>query len=296
MRLSFAFLISLLLFSSPIYANDHINELEEILLAEIADSPATNKKFSHHRTVDEEGSVAVSKSTSMKEILEGLHECIDQEVIKTEKQAGPGYVTIAFACRTSENVITTSEVLVSTENNTQKVVSYQKLEFEEREIPPSVLLNIIAKSDMESIRAFDNVSPGIRTLLTLAKVGIPVALSFKAAKILAPDRTDWQKHFVAGAIISGATILTTQMILRTYARTRGWSDTKINILSSLAGLITSIAAGAGKEIYDRASGRGTPEFRDAMYTAAGGAMVSFAVVIPLDRLFRRRRPAPVLAY
>ena len=219
--------------------------------------------------------------------------------MKTDKQASRGFMTIAFACRTSETIITTSEVLISTEGDSPKVVSYQKLEFEERQLPPSVMLNIIAKSDIQSVSAFDSVSPGVRTLLTLAQVGIPVALSFKTAKVLAPDRTDWQKHFIAGAIISGATILTTQALLRTYARKHGYnfSDTKIPLLSSLAGLLTSIVAGGGKETYDSMSGRGTPEFKDVMYTAAGGAMVSFGVVIPLDRLFRRRpRPAAVLAY
>lgn len=298
MRISF--IISLLLiFSGSLKANDHIDELEDILHSELASIPASAKKKFAEPIGDQEGSTLVSKTISMNEILASLHECAGNELVKTEKQVAPGFSTIAFACRTGVNVITTSEVLVATDGDSPKVVSYQKLEFEESNIPPSVMLNIIAKSDVKSITIQDQLSPGIRTLLMLAKVGIPVALSFKTAKILAPDRTDWQKHFMAGAIISGATIITAQGLLRTYARNRGyhWSDTKIDLLSSLAGLITSIAAGAGKEVYDRVSGNGTPEFRDAMYTAGGGAMVSFAVAIPLDRLFKpRRRPRPVLAY
>jgi hypothetical protein len=299
MRISF-FISLLFVFSESLHANNnHMIELEEILQSELASTPSHSKKR-FAPIVDLEGSTHVSKAISMNEILSSMHECADKEVIKTEKQTAPGLTTIAFACRSSENVITTSEVLIATDGESPKVVSYQKMEFEESNIPPSVMLNIIAKSDVKSITIQDQLSPGIRTLLMLAKVGIPVALSFKTAKILAPDRTDWQKHFIAGAIISGATIITAQGLLRTYARNRGyhWSDTKIDLLSSLAGLITSIVAGAGKEVYDRASGSGTAEFRDVMYTAGGGAMVSFAVVIPLDRIFkpRRRGPRPVLVY
>jgi len=216
------------------------------------------------------------------------------EQVESSKLQGPESLTIAFSCRSENNQIITSEVFIDTKSNSPKILSYQELSFEEKEIMPSVLLNIMAKSDYVSVSSFDQTSPGLRTLMSLAKVGIPVALSFKAAKILAPNRSDWQKHFVAGAIISGVTVLTTESILRTYARNRGYSfsDTQITILSSLAGLLGSIAAGAAKEGYDHFSGRGTPEFKDAVYTAAGGAMVSFTVFIPLDRLFRSRRNRP----
>lgn len=35
--------------------------------------------------------------------------------------------------------------------------------------------------------------------------------------------------------------------------------------------ITVVAIGVGKEVYDRVSGKGTPEFLDIMFTCLGGA-------------------------
>lgn len=293
--MKFIFIVSLLFCTTSLMAQDPLFDLEEILLTELSNSPQKlNKSFG---SIDQIGTIDVSKSSSISEILLRLKQCQNSERVESSKVEGLETTTIAFACRTENQEILTSEVLIDTKNISPKVLSYQELTFEEKEIMPSVLLNIIAKTDYVSVRSFDAPSPGLRTLLTIAKVGIPVALSFKTAKILAPNRSDWQKHFIAGAIISGVTILTTETLIRTYARNRGYSfsDAQITILSSLAGLLSSIVAGIGKESYDHFSGRGVPEFRDAVYTAAGGAMVSFTVIIPLDRLFRssRRRPVPL---
>lgn len=288
--ISFCFMLSL---SIPLWADENLLELETIIQDQLMDS-----QTKLHQSSDQEGTFAVTKEASMQEMLVSLDDCKDKEAIRTNKQVGPDVMTIAYSCRNSKQEIITSEVFISTRGERPEILSFQELKFQERELPPSVMLNIIAKSDFESINASEQVSPGIRTILTIAKVGIPVALSFKTAKILFPTRSDWQKHFIAGAVISGATVLTTQGLIRTVAKKRGYhlSDLKINLLSSVAGLLASTAAGASKELYDRYSGRGTPEFRDALYTAAGGAMVSFTVVIPLESLFRsqRVRPNPAL--
>ncbi len=68
------------------------------------------------------------------------------------------------------------------------------------------------------------------------------------------------------------------------------SDVKISMMTSLAGLVASMGAGVSKELYDKYSGRGHPEVNDALYTAAGGMMVSATVVIPIELIFRSRKP------
>lgn len=289
--MKFRLLFLIALFASNVaFADDNIIELEEIVQAEILNGEDHSLHFIN-TNIDEAGSTLINKSASMYEILDDINKCKKADVIQTDKIIDIDSFTIGFACRSSEGVINTSEVLVSITEEEPKIIRYQKLEFEEHDIQPSAMSNFMAGSEIESVSVFEKISPGMRTLLTFAKVGIPVLLSFKTGKILAPERSDWQKHFIAGAIISGATILTTEGLLRTFARSRGYdfSNRKINLLSSLAGLLSSIAAGIGKEFYDRVSGKGVPESRDALYTAAGGAMVSLTVVIPIDRIFRSRR-------
>jgi hypothetical protein len=150
--------------------------------------------------------------------------------------------------------------------------------------------------NIQVMTKYQNPSPGMSALLVLAKVGVPLSLSFRTAKLIAPTRTDWQKHFIAGSIISGATILSTQGLIRTYNIKHGtqMSEFKINLLSSLAGLLCSVTAGISKEVYDRFSGKGHPEVNDALYTAAGGAMISISVVIPLELIFKSKKPKPIM--
>ena len=259
--------VLVLIFSLSASADENTNTLEAVLLTEGA-----------------------SVTT---EIQNSLNTCKSSDQIQTKREENEGTVTIAFSCRLPEHEILTSEVLISTEDGAPKLAGYQEMKFEEKEIPPSVMLSM-DPVQMESVSYTDDVSPGVSTLLTLAKVGIPVALSFKTAKVIAPTRTDWQKHFIAGAIISGVTVLTTEGLLRTFFRNRGvqLSETKITLISSLAGLLMSVVAGASKElIYDKYLGLGTPDINDALHTVEGGAMVSITFAIPLDFLFRHRRSA-----
>ena len=161
----------------------------------------------------------------------------------------------------------------------------------ERNLSPNQFTRMFMNQDFESVHINQNISPGVRTLLAIAKVGVPVALSFKAATVFSPVRRDWQKHFIAGALISGATILTTEGLIRSYNKRHGYqmSDIKINMMTSLAGLVASMGAGVSKELYDKYTGRGYPEVNDALYTAAGGSMVSLTVAIPIELIFRNRR-------
>jgi hypothetical protein len=291
------FLLTSTLIQSSALANETLNELSGIVQSNLRNSSDT-----HTITplpTDVIGTTETNKQVSLTEVLARINECKGREDpshpenIQTSRESGSNFTTYAFSCRVPGSEIVTSEVFISNENSKPEVVSYQEMRFEESPINRDQMLKTMMLGQTETFHADATVSPGIRTLITLAKVGVPVALSFKTAKILSPLRKDWQKHFIAGAIISGATVLTAEGIIRTMNNRRGWglSNTKISLLSSFAGLLSSITAGAAKElIWDKTLGRGHPEFKDALYTAAGGAMVSFTVAIPLEKIFGHRKP------
>lgn len=43
------------------------------------------------------------------------------------------------------------------------------------------------------------------------------------------------------------------------------------------GIALAAVAGVGKEIYDKVSGKGTPEVADAVYTVAGGLVIELLI-------------------
>jgi len=45
-----------------------------------------------------------------------------------------------------------------------------------------------------------------------------------------------------------------------------------SLLHWSAGIILSFGAGIGKEVWDKQTGKGTPEWQDAAFTAAGGVV------------------------
>lgn len=56
----------------------------------------------------------------------------------------------------------------------------------------------------------------------------------------------------------------------------------IGLINPFIGLGTAILAGIGKEIYDKVSKKGTPEFLDFVFTAIGGVLGSaIAYIIKL---------------
>ena len=57
----------------------------------------------------------------------------------------------------------------------------------------------------------------------------------------------------------------------------------IGLINPIIGLVVAILAGIGKEVYDKVSKKGTPEFLDFVFTAIGG-ILGFATVYIL-RLF-----------
>ena len=281
-------LCGMMLFSSPLMAQDPLDELREILQTELSQESAQEAT----ETVLQygEGTISTTKFASMKEILARLDQCRRDEIISTRTEEAD-LLTIAFSCRKENAELISAEVLITQKEGRSQVVRYQEMVLNERIVTPEELSRIILSPKLDLVDASQNVSPGVRTLLAMAKVGVPVALSFKAATVFSPVRTDWQKHFIAGALISGATVLTSEGLIRAYNKRNGYqmSDMKINMMTSLAGLVASMGAGVSKELYDKYTGRGHPEVNDALYTAAGGMMVSATVAIPVELIFRSRK-------
>ncbi len=283
-----SWLCSLMLFSAPLLAQDSIGELREILNSELAHESAV--VISAPVLSLQEGTITTSKYASIKDMISRLDQCRDDEITSTRTEEAD-LVTIAFSCRKENAELVSTEVLITQSEGQSRILRYQEMVLSERIVTPTELSRVIFSKNLDSVSLTQNVSPGVRTLITMAKVGVPVALSFKAATVFAPNRTDWQKHFIAGALISGATILTSEGLLRSYNKRTGnqMSDVKISMMTSLAGLVASMGAGISKELYDKYTGRGYPEVNDALYTAAGGLMVSATVAIPVELIFRSRK-------
>ena len=74
---------------------------------------------------------------------------------------------------------------------------------------------------------------------------------------------DKKKHFVAGFAIAAVVSL---------------------FAGYIVGLLVAILAAAGKEIYDKVSGKGTPELLDFVATVAG-AIAAVAVSVAISALF-----------
>ena len=285
-------LMSMLLSMTHVYANSDIKQLETILENELSQLPV-NTELSE----DFVGSSGASKSDSIRTMMNSLQHCQNQTEMKTESTSGMGFKTIAVSCRDANSELSTSEFTIRSDENGQPTIAhYQELKFEEKPILPSVHLNIMASPDLEIVRLKDAPSAGIRALLSIAKVAVPMSLSLKTAKVLFPTRSDWQKHFVAGAIMSGATVLIAETIVRRRAKEKGEkpSELKVALISSLSGLLFSMAIGGIKEWSDSTNPKKhSTDWQDFLYTAAGGAFVSVSYAIPLNNLFYKKRKEPV---
>jgi hypothetical protein len=190
----------------------------------------------------------------------------------------------AFSCNLSDNELFSAEVVFKENNGQLELQNYQSLTLTKQEVTEKVLRSMMLDENLSVVNPTHNISPGMKALFNLAKVGVPVYLTFKTAKLIAPTRTDWQKHLIAGSIISGVTVLTAQALISTNNNQRlsKLTDNQINLIASFSGLIASFAAGVSKELRDKWTGKGTPDKMDALYTGLGGSMVSFTVAIPLN--------------
>lgn len=95
---------------------------------------------------------------------------------------------------------------------------------------------------------------------------------------------DKDKHDQAGMIISGWTGSSCY-----YFTKRPW-------LSCGAGLMNSITIGIGKELYDKYSGKGTPDVMDAVSTGFGGARMFIMLRIGLNENEKHRLKIDTLSY
>jgi hypothetical protein len=207
-----------------------------------------------------------------------------------KKQAGP-LSTFGYACRVPGGGILSSEVYVSTDQPAKKVIFYREVAYEEHEVPPSMMMNLLGTGEFEHFDKRESLSPGLVALLAIVKAGVPLAFTIQAAKVLTPYREDWQMHFIMGSYISGLTVLLGDVFLRERGKSHDWhlNDIEYSVLSALMGLLAGIAAGTAKELLDKYAHMGTPEFRDALYTAEGAAMVAISFSIPLEGLFQGRK-------
>ena len=83
----------------------------------------------------------------------------------------------------------------------------------------------------------------------------------KAKDFIKKIPEDKRKHFIAGFTISAFASL---------------------FVGYLLGFLFALFVGAGKEAYDHITGKGTPEFKDFLFTAFGAiASVAFSVTFTL---------------
>ncbi len=102
----------------------------------------------------------------------------------------------------------------------------------------------------------------MKTLKSLIILSVIVLSSVQTSKAWEQDKT---KHVIAGTVITAATSALT------------FELTKNKRTAFLAGMAATIVAGAAKElIYDKAMGRGTPEFADF-----GATVMGMSVAVPI---------------
>lgn len=82
-------------------------------------------------------------------------------------------------------------------------------------------------------------------------------------------QVDKSKHFTTGAVIS---LITSETLFRvTHKRAK----------SVIVGIGVGCLAGATKELYDKTSHRGTPDFKDFVWTSVGASAGSITLVFKL---------------
>lgn len=96
-----------------------------------------------------------------------------------------------------------------------------------------------------------------------------VATADWVTRHLYPNQSDKRKHALAGGITAGIGGGITMALTQNQ-----WAG-------AVAGLALGTIAGAGKEIYDKVTGKGTPDRHDFYATVLGSAVVSVAIAIPI---------------
>jgi hypothetical protein len=271
-----SFILFSLFCTLPAFAQSNLEEVRSALAAQLE----TSSNIVHSVGEENIGVSKTNQATSIDEVLNRLDQCY-QDQITFDRFEDEASVVFSFSCRKENSEVVSAEIKMEKKDDQLSLVDYQEIVLKERELAPNEISWIIVNRKIETTQSAQPASPALRTLINLGQVGAPVALSFKYAKFLFPTRIDWEKHFIAGAVISGATILSTEGLLRWHYKQSGQtvSNTKIKLISSLTGLIASMGAGVGKEVRDYFS-YGRPDYKDVLATMAGGMMVSTTVAIP----------------
>lgn len=102
---------------------------------------------------------------------------------------------------------------------------------------------------------------------TIAKITLMLLFSFQFTQAKCQTRTiqpDKVKHFVAGGLVSAGT---------QFIATKLGAN---NNASLLIGFGAGVVVGVAKELYDM-TGRGTPDFKDALWTGLGAGLTSVSL-------------------
>lgn len=86
-------------------------------------------------------------------------------------------------------------------------------------------------------------------------------------------RDDLVKHSVAGSVIAVSAAVATENLVCNELNTE-----MSTYVARTVGMLSGCAMGGGKEIYDKVSGRGTPDIQDAVVTCLGAAAILVPVV------------------
>jgi uncharacterized protein YfiM (DUF2279 family) len=109
----------------------------------------------------------------------------------------------------------------------------------------------------------------MNTIKTLIITTVITLASFAAKAQMPHLQQDKVKHFGVGALVAGST----QMLAYELTDNRG--------KSMLIGFGAGCVAGVAKELYDM-TGRGTPSFKDALWTGIGAGIGSLSVRFTLQ--------------
>lgn len=119
----------------------------------------------------------------------------------------------------------------------------------------------------------------MKTITTLVIAFFLTFGAFNASAQLPQIHPDKVKHFGVGALVSGS------------AQTLAYQITGNRGKSMLIGFGAGMVAGIAKECYDM-TGRGTPSFKDALWTTIGAGVASISLRYTLE--LKPRHAAPQL--
>ena len=105
----------------------------------------------------------------------------------------------------------------------------------------------------------------MKIIFTIILLCMSIILNGQLQSIFHPDK---MLHFGAGYVIGSAS--TSIADVAGAKNPQAW------------GILTTLTAAVGKEVYDYSTGKGTPEAMDGWMTMVGGILGTVVVTIPID--------------